>query len=622
MTRRIFCKVLLVAVAIFGLLALSGVLLAQGQGVDGLERAKAAQERHTDRLMAMEGVEGTAIGFNQNDQPAVKVFTAGPGVRGIPKELDGVSVQVVVTGKIYALVDPTARFPRPVPTGVSTGHPDITAGTIGCRVTDGSNVYALSNNHVYANQNKASIGDNVLQPGRADGGKDPADAIGTLADFEPIQFARGRRVPENTIDAAIALSSTSLLGTATPAGGYGTPSSSTADATLGLSVQKYGRTTGLTEGQVYAINATVDVNYGGGNVARFVGQIIITPGSFSAGGDSGSLIVTQSGNNPVGLLFAGSSTMTVANPIDLVLSRFGVTIDDSASEPGEPQPPVANAGPDQTVSDADGDGWETVTLDGSGSDDPDGTIQSYEWDTNGDGEPDISGMIVDAAFSVGGSHTVTLTVTDNDGMTDTDNVIITVNPNQMPVADAGSDQTVSDADGDGWETVTLDGSASYDLDLDGTIQYYDWDTDGDGEPDISGMIVDAAFSVGSHTVTLTVTDNGGMTDTDGVIITVNEPTGEITVTGISPYTMPNGDYSFETTITGSGFAGGASVTFENGNGPAPKASGIVVNGDGTTIYATITLKSGGPPRDRFWDVRVTNPDGSTDVLGGGFTVTP
>ena len=80
---------------------------------------------------------------------------------------------------------------------------------------------------------------------------------------------------------------------------------------------------------VWAINATVNVGYDSG-VARFVNQIIITPGNFSAGGDSGSLIVVEKGKDarkPVGLLFAGSTSITVANPIGAVLSRFGVTVD-------------------------------------------------------------------------------------------------------------------------------------------------------------------------------------------------------------------------------------------------------------------------------------------------------
>ena len=214
--------------------------------------------------------------------------------------------------------------PRPAPIGVSTGHPRITAGTIGCRVKDSSgNVYALSNNHVYAWENKASIGDNVLQPGAYDGGEDPRDAIGTLYAFERITFSKRAR---NTIDAAIALSSVANLSNGTPDGSYGIPSITAVPATVDLAVKKHGRTTGLTSGKVYAINATVNVTYDSG-VARFVNQIVITPGAFSAGGDSGSLIVTEDGNHPVGLLFAGSSSYTIANPIDVVLSRFSVTVD-------------------------------------------------------------------------------------------------------------------------------------------------------------------------------------------------------------------------------------------------------------------------------------------------------
>ena len=347
MTRRIFCKVLLVVVAIFGLLVLSSVLSAQGRSDWAFEHVKDVQERHTDRLMAINGVVGTAIGLGQNERLAIKVLLEKPGVGGIPAALEGVPVQPVITGKIYALpkpdkpgkppkpepeepVDPTSRFDRPVPIGVSTGHPNITAGTIGCRVTDGSNVYALSNNHVYADENEASIGDNVLQPGAYDGGVDPDDSIGTLDAFVEIDFDSG----DNIVDAAIALSSTENLGNATPSDGYGTPKSETTSALINQSVKKYGRTTGLTKGRVYALSATVDVGYGEGKVARFVGQIIITPGGFSAGGDSGSLIVADGkGRNkaddrkPVGLLFAGSQVITVANQIDAVLSAFNVTID-------------------------------------------------------------------------------------------------------------------------------------------------------------------------------------------------------------------------------------------------------------------------------------------------------
>jgi len=226
-------------------------------------------------------------------------------------------------------VDPTDRFDRPVPIGVSTGHPDITAGTIGCRLRDISgNIFALSNNHVYANENLASIGDNVLQPGTYDYGVNPGDAIGTLTAFEPIRFYPP--FVYNTIDAAIAECSEATLGNSTPEDGYGIPNSTTTGAYIGQAVQKYGRTTGLTKGTVTAVNGAFFVQYSRG-YAIFVDQIVVegSSGSFSDGGDSGSLVVTDNAScNPVGLLFAGSATQTIINPIDAVLGAFsGVSID-------------------------------------------------------------------------------------------------------------------------------------------------------------------------------------------------------------------------------------------------------------------------------------------------------
>ena len=173
----------------------------------------------------------------------------------------------------------------------------------------------------------------MLQPGRVDmtaqacGSQHEIDTavIGRLSAYVPIVFSRKAN---NTVDAAIALVTTEQVGTATPTGGYGTPSSTIASAALGQLVQKYGRTTGLTKGTVTGTNATVMIRYDKGQT-RFVKQVIIqgSNGSFSAGGDSGSLIVTQSGNKPVALLFAGSSSTTIGNPINLVLGAFGVTID-------------------------------------------------------------------------------------------------------------------------------------------------------------------------------------------------------------------------------------------------------------------------------------------------------
>lgn len=291
--------------------------------------AIAAQATHTREMLSRKGILGTAVGHTEDGRPAVVVYLLEAGAGNVPETLDGVPVKRVVTGRIMARSDPTTRA-RPAPPGFSVGHPDITAGTLGARVTDGTSVYVLSNNHVLANSNSAQIGDSALQPGPADGGTDPADRIGELADYEPIDFQA-----DNVMDAAIASTTTSAVGTATPTDdGYGQPSSTTVSASVGLPVQKYGRTTGLTSGEVSETNVTVTVCYVAFGPfclqsATFVDQIAITPGTFSSGGDSGSLIVTDdSGRNPVGLLFAGSSTRTIANPIDPILDRFGVQIDD------------------------------------------------------------------------------------------------------------------------------------------------------------------------------------------------------------------------------------------------------------------------------------------------------
>ncbi len=327
----------------------------------GLARAIAAQEAHNPQLLANPNVVGTAVGQTAGGLPAVTIFTVTAGVAGLPASLDGVPVVVQVTGKLYALhhacghtggppgsepfpcdvppevdtnVDPKARFDRPVPIGVSTGNEgECSAGTIGARVvTVGGDVFALSNNHVYALENTAAIPSDVLQPGRFDTNCsiDPNDVLGTLFDFEDIVFSTS---VSNEIDAAIALSSTANLGNATPSDGYGTPMSAVVSAALGQKVQKYGRTTSLTKGEITGINGTFNISYSSGT-ARFVSQVVVESKKkpFLKSGDSGSLLVVKGGQDdrkPVGLLFAADSSgkFAIANRIDLILGRFNVAID-------------------------------------------------------------------------------------------------------------------------------------------------------------------------------------------------------------------------------------------------------------------------------------------------------
>lgn len=308
-----------------------------------LHAAMAAQESVTADWMALDGVVGTAVGRESNGDYVVTVYLTALAVAQLPASVAGVPVRYELTEPFQSIgdmpipaasaaeIDRRAAFPRPVPIGVSTGHGGVTAGTIGARVTSSDGVFALSNNHVYANNNAAAPGDPLLQPGVADGGRDPDHVVATLHDFEPIEFCNGPfQCPFNQMDAAVAVTTESDVGTATPDDGYGSPRATPAEATLGMKVQKYGRTTGYTHGRVTGINAVIDVNYRGGT-ARFEDQILISGNGFSAGGDSGSLIVSEgllnADRRPVGLLFAGSPTSTIANPIEVVLDRFGVEID-------------------------------------------------------------------------------------------------------------------------------------------------------------------------------------------------------------------------------------------------------------------------------------------------------
>jgi hypothetical protein len=186
-------------------------------------------------------------------------------------------------------------------------------------------------------------------------------------------------------------------------------------------------------------------------------------------------------------------------------------------DPTDNDAPIADAGADQSVTDTDDDGAESITLDGSNSTDTDGSIVSYDWTANSVTVPATAQPTV--SFPVG-SHVVTLTVTDDEGATGTDTVTVIVkgntSTNELPVADAGPDQAVNDANGNGNEPVTLDGSGSTD---DGSIVSYAWLEN--GAQIANGMQPSGVpFSVGSHTVILRVTDDVGATAEDVVTINV------------------------------------------------------------------------------------------------------
>lgn len=235
----------------------------------------------------------------------------------------------------------TARQARPIKLGVSGGSiKDMDnlfayGGTLGALVVDSRGKrYILSNNHVIARLNTAAIGEEIIQPSLIDqdfvGFQDTGDVVARLSKYITIRVFGKLHIPSNTVDAAIA----EVVGSRTRSDGsileIGPISASPATARVGQKVKKSGRSSGLTRGTVAATDVTVDVLYSGARTktARFVKQIRIDARGFSNGGDSGALIVEDRSSAPraVGLLFAGSGTSTVANPIGLALSALNVKL--------------------------------------------------------------------------------------------------------------------------------------------------------------------------------------------------------------------------------------------------------------------------------------------------------
>ena len=243
--------------------------------------------------------------------------------------LDEVDVRVI--GAVRALSSPTPeelqQRTRPLFPGLSVAHPSVTAGTLGGFVRVGGRLAILSNNHVLAASDAASVGDAVLQPGPADGGDPATDRVATLTAFE--RFTADCRA--NLVDAAVAVvdAEVPLEPGRFPGGPLGAEPLQVDDVEPDEQVEKVGRTTGHTVGRVSAVEVDgVAVQYGQA-IYTFDDQLEIdgVTGGFSAGGDSGSVIWRSADRAPLGLLFAGSETgghagggVTFANPLATVLS--------------------------------------------------------------------------------------------------------------------------------------------------------------------------------------------------------------------------------------------------------------------------------------------------------------
>lgn len=196
---------------------------------------------------------------------------------------------------------------------------------------------------------------------------------------------------------------------------------------------------------------------------------------------------------------------------------------------------------------------EAVHFDAADSADPDGTIETYEWDMEGDGDFETdTGQIaeLDYEYSEAGVFNAAVKVTDDTGLFDIDAVSINVALlNQRPVAILTGSPTFANPP----YTVNLDGSQSYDPD--GTIVRYEWDLDGDGVFELDGGAT-ATYSwllelPGDHRVKLRVTDNAGAQDSTWMLCTGNQPPiAKISANPISgncPFTVTlDGSASYDT----------------------------------------------------------------------------
>lgn len=320
-----------------------------------IQSVMAVQDRHTKDLMDLEDVIGTATTLNADGEPAVMVLvTSERGARLLPKVLDGVPVEVFLTDPIVAMkggpgggggggVDHKGIQTPPIQLGTSGGwRYDLAngyccSGTLGALIQVGGQKRILSNYHVFeadivsgGNNRVAQTGDPIIQPGLIDIGCNANNAqnVATLV--------KSSALPGSNVDAS---SATIISGMVREDGAIlevGTLSSSTVGAFINQAVKKSGRTSGLTRSTVSGLNATVTVGYenecAGGFAFNktFTGQILVgNRGSkFLAGGDSGSAMVEDVTSNPraVGLLFAGSNQIAVANPIGQVLSFFNASM--------------------------------------------------------------------------------------------------------------------------------------------------------------------------------------------------------------------------------------------------------------------------------------------------------
>ena len=314
------------------------------------EMIATVQNAEQDALLDKENVVGIGIGHKvkggkDTGEPCLTVFVSHKldpalvkGDNRVPSTVGKFKTDVIESGYIFAGDQlPTkienlegadilylTKYRRPARPGDSVGHYKGAGCTICAGVFDRSafpgvpsKYYILGTNHDLARSNNASIGDPILQPSPYDGGTYPTHLIGRLSRYVPIRFDGGN----NLVDAAIVECQFHDLDR--DVYWIGNPVAVRSSVSIGEILQKTGRTTNYTTGKVTAINATVNVGWSGGKVAKFIYQIITT--AICAAGDAGSQVLDMA-KNSVGLYFAGSPTVSVMNNMAYVQALLGIRI--------------------------------------------------------------------------------------------------------------------------------------------------------------------------------------------------------------------------------------------------------------------------------------------------------